>query len=470
MNIVFFGNRQAKWLCDIYGELAERDDAQWIDIEAPLQARDRERLAAADVIATQANGRPLDFDATGDRVAFPEVALDFLWPFGGQPHLRNTRDTYFPSGPFGIELGDAYLNRRLQARDSAAAIETDYLALNIAAMLDLDAYKTLALERQAEIDRACGEDFASRLAAGYCDAPLFANPQTPNPDLLRDLANRLFAKLRARFKLTKDWRPDFSRVAELPVHPSVAAHFGLSWTKGRNYRTATGERIEFAEYVRRYLAYAEGPELEAGVWLVVNGRAEEGIAKLEIATTRPMGRRSTSARRAIMAAVAAEIGVNDLSAAPEGALPLFAEQRWPEAEAAVLAALAKTPSSLPAWLLLAKVRERRLDKDGRVAALRSAARLRPHNSVLQSRLARSLADGSDLADAIAAAEADVALNPNDPQRRALLAHLLERAGDPGRAKAELAEAIAIVARDPDYAKLRSALGERRVNLEAKRKL
>ncbi len=482
LRVVFVGGRQAQRLCAIYGRLSGAPEtAAWIDVVAKLQPSQEQLAASADLLALQACGAPLplDFDeiaTKAERVWFPELALDFLWPFSGQPHLANTADALFPDGPYPVELGDAWLNRRLEGRQLAEAIEAEYLALDIAATLDLDAYKTMSFERQAAFDRQCGTDFASRLEAQFAARPLFVNPLTPGGDLLHDLASGLFARMGAPFSLSPDLRPDLSRVAELAIHPSVAAHFGLAWTQGRRYRAFAGDRVDFAEYVGRYLAYAEGPELEHGVRLVEEGQTDEGVQRLEIAAARPMGRRLLSTRRALERAFVTGLRTGDASAmlriaeASERngadlrtAATFYAQGRWDEAEAAAMVFLAASPSSLETWLFVAHVRDKRGDGEGRVAALRAALELRPDDPVLQSQLTTAGSALGDFATSIASARAEIALNPANPHTHALLAHLFEQVGDQERAAAELKRALEIVAVGEEYADLRNALNRRRID-------
>ncbi len=466
-------------LRDLYQRLSGAE-AHWIDPAINLQPADEARLAAADMLALQAQGAPIRADLetlapNAERALFPELALDFLWPFGGQPHVRNTRDALFPAGPFPVELGDAWLNRRLDGRERLEAVEAEYLALDVAAILDLDAYKAMALQRQAEIDAACGADFAARLEAEFRHRPLFVNPLAPGTDLLRDLANWTFARLGAPYTLTRDWRPG-GHVPELPPHPSVARHFGLAWTQGRRYRLWTADGVDFGEYVRRYLSFCEGPEVETGILTIALGHAEAGLELLEKAAQRPMGRRCERVRRSLTFAFLSAPQSGDAAAALRRAGALedddlypaaeaCARGRWSEAEAAALERLHQKPSSVELHLFLALVRERRGDAEGRIEALRGALRLRPGDRHLQSRLTVALASHGDLAGAIASAEAEIALNPENPHARAFLSNLLERAGERESAKAHLQRALEIVAVKPEYAALRTLLTKRSADLE-----
>ena len=473
MKVVFLGTKQARLICDLYRRLRGADDEiAFFDSTALVQGADEQRIATADVIAWQENGAPLPYDldeigARGERLRFPELTLDFLWPFGGQPHIRNTSDSLFAEGPFPADLGDAWLNRRLRGRQQAEAIEAEYLSLDVASMLDLGAFRRVWRARQSEIDRLSGADYASRIDDEFRRRPLFVNPGRPADDLLRDLAERLFARLRPGLALPDDCR--FEPGPELPLHPSVVAFFRLDWAKERLFRGWSDERLNFAEYVRRYLAYAEGPELEAGVRLAALGRLPEALAPLERATGRLSGRRSQSAQQALARALAAssrggealgalEVSGNDLTRA----LVLVSQAKWRDAEAATQAFLARDPDSTEAWLLLAQIYEKQGDGAGRVAALRRALALRPQDPGLMSQLTLALASIGDWPGAIASAELEVATAPDNPHSRAFLSAMLESAGEAERARAHLERAIEIVVSRPEFSQLHDELMKRRV--------
>jgi tetratricopeptide (TPR) repeat protein len=491
LKIVFLGTKQARLICDLYRRLRGADDEIVLfDSTAHVQGADEERIATADVIAWQENGGTLPYDldeigARGERLRFPELTLDFLWPFGGQPHIRNTSDPLFGEGPFPADLGDAWLNRRLGGPQQAEAIEAEYLALDIAALVDLGAFRRVWRARQSEIDRLCGADYASRIDEEFRRRPLFVNPGRPADDLMRDVAEKLFARLRPGLALPDDCR--FEAAPELPLHPSVAQHFRIDWTKDRLYRGWSDERLNFAEYVRRYLAYADGPELEAGVRLAALGRLHEALAPLERATGRLSGRRSQSAQRALARALAvsargeeaqgalaaaeaagAPVSKGQVADAPipdkdlTGALVLMSQSRWREAEAATQAHLARDPDACEAWLMLAQIQEKQGDGAGRVAALRRALALRPHDLGLMSQLTLALAGIGDWPGAIASAELEVAADPENPHSRAFLSSMLEGAGEAERARVHLERAIEIVVSRPEFAALHSELMKRRV--------
>jgi tetratricopeptide (TPR) repeat protein len=479
VKVVFLGGRQADILCRAYRWLYPAADVLWLDASQELSRPQEEVLASADVMALQARGAPLsvaldEIEAKGEQIWFPELSLDFLWPFGGQPHVYNTWDALFTEGPFPVELGDAFLNRRLQGRERLDVIERAYLALDVGATVDLDAYKNMVVERQGEIDKLCGSDFASLIESEFRARPLFVNSLVPSSELLRAVAEPLFARLPGGCALSEDWRPMGAAAPEAPIHPRVAVHFSLGWTSGRRYRSCTGEGIDFREYVRRYLAFAEGPELEHGLRLAAEGRNEEALFKLGSAVARPMGGRSASARRALAllkgsdsdAAAFDDANDDEIGARERArAVELLGLDRAEEAETETTAILARDPESSETWLLLAEIREKRGDAAGRVAALREGVARRPDDLALNGRLTLALAAMSDWRGAVESAEKEAALNPENAHARAFLAAVLERLGEPERAQKHLARALEIIAAGPQYAELRGELAKRQVDGE-----
>ena len=474
MRVAFIGGTQAMRLALAYirPDPATRD-AIWLRDRAVGSPENEERLRGADKIVWLAPvAPPPDFEAldlSAELISLPELQLDFLWPFAGQPHIANTPDELYPDGPFPADLGDAWLNRALEGPQLPEAIADLYLALDVARVIDLDRMRDLALEAQAARDKLIGVDFASRIAEGFRRRPLFISPRAPAPELFDLLAEAAFARLGAAYV-----RAPAPAVRQLPIHPGVAAHFGLDWTQDRSQ--AWGEAVDFAEYVRRYLAYAEGPELERGLALMAADHFEEAAKALEIAAARPMGRRSTSARRGFARAslkasgvegreadIAADLGDRDHLAS----LAAFARGNWREAERALLAYLARNEAKAEDFERLAVIREKLGDEPGAFAALELAVGLKPDDRGLATRLTLALAGRGDILGAVRAAEREIALEPRNPNPRAFLVILLIRAGWRSRALREADEALALIGDAPELAPLRDALRARRAELGPK---
>lgn len=467
MRVVFVGGAQALRLALAY---VRRDqtagDSCWVSDRAVAAPQNAEALRSADKILRLGAG-VLDAEALATQAEIlhlPELQLDFLWPFAGQPHIANMPDEFHPNGPYPADLGDAWLNRALEGPRRPEAIAQAYLALDVARLVDLDALKDMALERQRGHDKSLGVDFASRIEAGFRQRPLFKSPRCPGAELFGLLAQAAFARLGVAY--SGEAGEPVAR--DLPIHPSVAAHFGLE----ANVRQAQdgGEGNDFAEYVHRYLAYAEGPQLERGLALLAKDRFEEAAQTLEIAAARPMGRRSRFARRGLARAnlLASGVAAPDAAAAADRGDPdhltelaAFARGRWREAERAFLAYMARVPSKAEDFARLADIREKLSDAPGAFAAIELAAGLAPDDRALANRLTLALAARGDTLAAIRSAEREIALEPRSPHPRAFLIMLLIRCGWRDRAAQEADRALALIGDAPEYAELREALSARR---------
>ena len=479
MKVVFYGGRQALRLALAYvREAGDPQGAQWIadhfyPAGAGLQAlREAERIVSIESGAPAIDAEALEIGA--EIIRLPELQCDFLWPFGGQPHNFNFSDSHYSDGPFPAETGDAWLNRALEGPRGLEAVEEDYLALDVARTIDLDRMRDLSLARQAEDDRRYGTDFAARIAAALSAPSLFLGPRTPGPHLFDAQAEITFARLGLQYSGAAEAAP---QMREPPIHPSVAAHFGLDWARGRVCVENWHGAVDFVEYVRRYLAFAEGPELEQGLALLATGGAAEAAAKLEIAAVRPIGRRSVSARRALAHASVVALnesgGRADLSAFagadvedPDvlAALTAFARGRASEAERRMLAYLARAPDRPETFAMLATIREKRGDGDGAFAALELAVGLGSRDPRLLGRFAMMLAGRGDILATVRAVDAEIALDPHNPHPHAFLAQLLVHANWRGRAEEALAKALAAAGDAPELASLRAMLLERRAAL------
>jgi hypothetical protein len=469
LKVVFVGATQALRLQLAYSNRVNATDAAiWMPDHAVGTTDKAEALDAADKIVRVGAGRPPDFAVLAlkaELIVLPELQLDFLWPFAGQPHIANAPDDLYPDGPFSAELGDAWLNRALEGPSRAEAIERAYLALDVARIVDLDRMKDLALEAQAERDKIIGVDFATRIAQNFRHRPVFASPRAPGPEMFGLFAAAVFARLGLAY--AGETAPTMGR--DLPIHPSVAAHFGLAETPP--CAQGWGEAVDFAEYVRRYLAYAEGSELEGGLALMAAERFEEAAHALEIAAARPMGRRCRSAQRGFALANLRAAGVEGEEVAADlvdpdysTSLAAFARGRWSEAERALLAYLMRASASAGDFERLADIREKLGNADGAFAALELAVGLKPDDRGLAARLTLALATRGDILGAVRAAERQIALEPADPHPRAFLVFLLIRAGWTSRAAQEADRALAVIGDDLELADLRDALRARRAEL------
>jgi tetratricopeptide (TPR) repeat protein len=489
--ILFIGNCQVHALSLLYERFAGRGAAETVVFLPSYEDLDetaRERLATADLIVEQRTDLPPQADIAGaptsaERLFVPLLAGGFLWPYAGQPHVRNETPWFMPPGPWNAELGDGYLNRLiLQDVPPEQAVE-QYLALDVNKARNLDRMLELILDRQRARDEACGYDIASVVERHFRTELTFLTPHHPNLRVAMSFATRFFEHMgveQAAIErmVLRTPRSPFPRDA-LPIHPSVARHFGLPYaTPETRYRRMNEGSYTFAEFALRYMrnewcrALAEGlanarekPELaleqlEAGL-AERPGSGEGWLIRGEI--LRRLGRAAeaeASMRRAVeaepdeaphwngLAHLLAELGrTEEALRAIERAERLDpTDPHYPGMHAALAERLGRTelaqacaarvlrlePGDAHALRLLEPAR----DVDG----LRRAIAADPADASLHEALGAALwnADrASEAADAYARA---AELRPG-PGPLAALSHALARAGRPDEAAAAIARAI-----------------------------
>lgn len=499
--IAFIGNCQLQSLSQLYQRFSDAADTEvsFLPSYEDLTEERAQALARADVIVEQRldvtpRATPEGVRAGAERIFVPLVAGGFLWPFAGQPHPRNESLWFLAGGPFDGEMGDSYLNRLLDRGTPPADAAAQYIALDVNSARNLDRLRELVMDRQRARDSACGFDIASLIEEFTPREALFRTPHHPNLRLALALAEQLFhrlgvpasgiARMRQRVRVTP-----FPK-NELPVHPAVAAHFGLSWaTETTRYQFHEQGRFTFAEYAHLYAAYGWDRALAEGIVLSASDpeRALPLLAEGLIRHPRAAGgwfaysealRRTNrlpdaaaAARRGIAAAdptdgrphyalahaLAAADRLEDAAAAAAGAVArdpsdshfhgvgiaiAIRRDRLDEAEALALAAVEACPDAAHLHSQLAALLAQRGRHRDALAAQETACRLEPDNATHQLALSHVLLRLDRTADAIAAARRAVALAPDNAGIAGHLQSLLARFGTVDEAEAVLRAQLA----------------------------
>jgi hypothetical protein len=289
-------------------------------------------------------------------VRIPNLYCDFLWPFAGRAHPRNRGAFALPGGPYPAEQGDRFLDQMAtDGLDEDAAIAR-YLALNVVTEGELDSRLTDRLAILRQLDQAGGYDLAGYIADTFRTEPLFRTRQRLTMPLLRRLVAQLFGKLGVTA-----WNPNSLRrvpfpASAQPIHPGVAAHFGLTWVApGQLYPVNEEGFFSFEEFGRRYLRFEWNEALQRGIQ-TAKTNPEAALADLEQGLAQspdsPLGKLAfAAARRAAgldssPADPAAIIDEDSYDPALEAAQPSAAEpaETPPEAAPAIEAAAEPAPS------------------------------------------------------------------------------------------------------------------------------
>jgi tetratricopeptide (TPR) repeat protein len=195
------------------------------------------------------------------------VAAGWLWPFAGQPHPRNEALPFEPrGGPYPGELGDRFLNRMLLEGVGETEALDRYAGLNPKQDLHLDRLIEIQLRRQRRRDLNTGFAVTELIEANFRSQRLFLTQNHPDLFVFRAVARGLFDKLGLSLGevdfVLKRLRVSPLSAAAAPIHPSIAAHFGIEWAGPTARYPYFGEgSFTFEQYVRRYMRFEWNSEL-----------------------------------------------------------------------------------------------------------------------------------------------------------------------------------------------------------------
>ena len=293
-HIVFVGNAQARAICVLFERFVcdrQRDVASFISSTTEFSAPQRRAVETADLLVEQVfdwqqKGHIARTPASVRRVRFPLVAQRFLWPFGGAAHVHNAPvPPELPDGPYPREWGDAWLNQQILAGADPDAAVLAYLEMDVASVRDLDRMFQFDMAAQRSRDQAADIQMAPGLESALRGERLFNSPNRPNLPLLKRLATSVFRSFSADEagieRLNRYLRSNPLADDSLPVHPSVARHFGLDYGGADDlYPFQPDGPLTFESYCRRYMRNEFNHALLRGLHLERTGAAEAAVADL----------------------------------------------------------------------------------------------------------------------------------------------------------------------------------------------
>ena len=262
--VAFVGNCQiaAMWL--LYTRVLPRElagQAVYIPAYNAATPESRRAIAEADRVVWQLTEFAQELgnvESSAPRFLVPLCICPFLWPYAGDAHPRNVALPCLPDGPYPGEFGDSFLNQLIDSGTEPDAAAQRYLALDVARIRSVGRMAEIALDQQRRRDRACGYDVAGVIDRLLARQPLFRSRGHLNPPIMRHLAETLFARMGAdaefmRYVATTRY-DDLVPYSEIPVHPSVAAHFGLAYVApDTRYQFFYEGGFTFAEWAARYI-------------------------------------------------------------------------------------------------------------------------------------------------------------------------------------------------------------------------
>jgi hypothetical protein len=332
--IVFAGGQQLRALARIYrSEVATETDEEIIYIGSEAIGRDAARRAidAADVAVseTRTTGSILSEDMLRpgvNLIRVPHVVADFLWPNAGRPHPRNRGEFAIQGGPYPADFGDSFLDSMMDDNVPEDEAVERYATINLASAAHVDTLREARYATQTRLDETTGLALADFIHnnpdSNFRVQPLFLSRERPGLPLVRRITAMVFRRLDADPARAARVRESPYPGGSLPFHPSIAAHFGLTWLpEDRRYPMNDEGRFTFEEYCRRYYRFEWNEALHLAL-----ARAETNpaaaVAELEAALLRsPGSRRGQRALEIAQRAAGGKAAPAPLAAEPEEGAP-----------------------------------------------------------------------------------------------------------------------------------------------------
>ena len=291
--VAVVGNCQATFTAKLYREffgVPRHEEVSYVDDLHLDSAAAWARVGEADLVLLQqrdfSSPKPEDAPLGVEVLTFPLMLEAFLWPYAHEPHIHNKPEPPLHDGPYPGQLGDKFLNRLIAEGVAPEEALERYLQHDIAGATHIDRLLELHLDQQRDRDERTGFALASILENGFRDQALFMSPHHPNAWMFGEFLSQIFTKLALpadeiaamRDALLASPFPS----GELPIHPGVVKHFGLTFVEeGRRYQFHDEGRFTFEEHVLRYMRYAHNHALRVGMRHFHEGRPHEALPLLE---------------------------------------------------------------------------------------------------------------------------------------------------------------------------------------------
>jgi tetratricopeptide (TPR) repeat protein len=450
--VVLIGNCQMQAMTQLYKRFVAGRTGDILHHVQSYQDLTPEGLAAieqADVVVEQLFDVKPQADTSAvttstPRLFIPMVTAAFLWPFASRPHPKNRDYPFLQGGPYGGEASDSYLNRLILAgTDPEEAVEA-YANLDVKGRVNLDRLYELVMDRQRSRDKASGYQIADIIERHFRTEQIFLSPYHPNVRVAVALAARFFEQLGAEPDEIERMR-QCTRITpfpkgELPLHPAVCRHFGLTFVgPDRRYRFMNEGLFTFREYAMRYMRYEWNDALEEGISLThasqFSSARELLTSGLERSPNSAAGHNALShvlnqmgAHEEAIAEARQAVAIELDSAAYHANLGnmLRSAGHLDEAEVELRAAVSADPVD-PHYLVLLAHLARQIGsiREG-VSLIRQAVGLDPHSTKLRMELATFLAASEDADSSSAMLRELVALEPDNAEAHSRLAQALGR--------------------------------------------
>ena len=283
MRISVVGNCQAEAVANVLRQTLRgpQPDAEirYLASYAAASPHDLAFLTSSGIVLEQVTDRPSKVLAealnagSARRVCIPLLSCNFLYPFSNRPHPRakSTVSKAFPNGCYESQLSDSMLIDLMATNPGATADElaSMYLALDYAERLPLDDLFELNRQKNERAGAISGLNLWPRIESLFRYEPVFWTTLHPARSLMRPLCAFALEALDIGLTSTEIAAAaaaiEDHRCAHMPVHASIARHFGIEWaTPDYRYRFLQEGSFTAREFAIRFINFEyDGELLEA---------------------------------------------------------------------------------------------------------------------------------------------------------------------------------------------------------------
>jgi tetratricopeptide (TPR) repeat protein len=421
--ILFYGTCQMQVLAQAYEIFAVPHTGDIVTYAGPGRAptpAQRAAMAQADIHIDQITpmGQPKpDGIGAGARVLrVPLVDGSFLWPFSGARHPDSMR-RYGAYHPFMAEFGDSWLLKAMAKGASPDDAVAAYMKADVAKAGHADRRREMALDLQTARETGTPYRFAPLIDQHFRTERLFRTPYHLEARLQRHMLLTLLDDIgvpdAARHAADRFATRSLYLGSHMPVHPGIAAHFGLTWTDATT-RTCfwREDMLTFEDYARRFAHCEAYPEMDIAVDAVMRAQPDGPTllhAALEKLPASPWG-------------LHAQAVLHLRDGRPRKALMHL------NRVVRLYPAFAGVYATLHDCLM-------RLGRDGEALdALREEIRRQPHRVNFRLRLAQHLRSAGQVAEAVAEADCILMLQPDNGTARKIAGGAEDKKKPGGRSR------------------------------------
>jgi hypothetical protein len=190
--------------------------------------------------------------AATQRITFPYPTFHAMWPFhASDPRAGKVVDEFGDPNSLLYHYADANVIRMARSGVEPSAAFSQYIAMNVNELGDLDGLMDYFFVDQRPKEDETDIKIIDFVLDNFRRERLFLCINHGSNRLLFHMANQILERTGCR-ALPLELRDQLSEMTppEIPIHPGVARHFGISWaTPETRYRIDSRRYWTFEEYV-----------------------------------------------------------------------------------------------------------------------------------------------------------------------------------------------------------------------------